>query len=161
MFIPWQHNRNTCRSNIHGHLSFELIFWQILTVHPCLRVHICPGALDRFVYNRSAHSTETDILRTISRSARIIAVGAVGGVPSILARLTVSWCVVNPSRVWSDGWLCQLPNRRTAHGQGVAERGLVRLRRPAHTTSSQALARSSQSPSGQPCQTTFGFSTQI
>ena len=101
------------------------------------------------------HSTHNQQIREDNRS------GCSGGVPSILARLTVSWCVVNPSHVWSDGWLCQLPNRTIAHGQGVAERGLVRLRRSAHTTSSQALARSSQSPSGQPCQTTFGFSTQI
>ena len=94
------------------------------------------------MYNRCAHSTETDILRTISRSARIIAVGAVGGVPSILARLTVSWCLVNPSRVWSDGWLCQLPNRTIAHGQprGGIARSSARAQKCAHNVFAGARA---------------------
>ena len=126
----------------------------------CLRVHMswCAGPLRvQCVCSQhgNRHSTHNQQIREDNRSR------CSGGVPSILARLTVSWCLVNPSHVWSDGWLCQLPNRTIAHGQGVAERGLVRLRRSAHTTSSQALARSSQSPSGQPCQTTFCFSTQI
>ena len=105
---------------------------------------ICPGVLERFVYKRCAqcsqhgnrHSTHNQQIREDNRS------GCSGGVPSILARLTVSWCLVNPSRVWSDGWLCQLPNRTIAHGQprGGRARSSARAQKCAHNVFAGARA---------------------
>ena len=150
MFFPWQHNGNTCRSHIHGHLSVQLIFWQILAVHPCLRVHMswCAGPLrvqEVCSQHGNRHSTHNQQIREDNRS------GCSWGVPSILARLTVSWCLVNLSRVWSDGWLCQLPNRTIAHGQPRG--GRARSSAPAQTCANvrtQRLRRRSRAPASRP-----------